>query len=129
MKFSISVDFEDGIGQLARYHSHNGPMSPNEFWYTLVRLTREILRDWAYRSKGQPSDARLWRPLAFEWERPASPMQAPLVPAIDLVESNFGFGDHRLWPRAAREAWHNGVARETGQPYPIENCDCNARPD
>jgi len=47
---------------------------------------------------------------------------------IDIEESNFGLGDHRGWPRADRVVWHEWAARETGQPHPIEECDCNELP-
>lgn len=53
---------------------------------------------------------------------------ARLVQSIDMAESNYGYGDHRGWTRAEREAWHVWAARVTEAPHPIEECDCSELP-
>lgn len=45
-------------------------------------------------------------------------MDPRFLPVVDVVESNFGYGDHRTWPRAEREDWHLWAG------IPIEECDC-----
>jgi hypothetical protein len=54
-------------------------------------------------------------------------MSEELVQDIEIFEDNFGYGNHRAWARSEREAWHVWVSRE-GDPFPIEECDCNDLP-
>ena len=47
---------------------------------------------------------------------------------IDFYETNYGYGDHRTWPRSDRLIWHKWAAEQSGEPHPIEECDCNNLP-
>jgi hypothetical protein len=53
-----------------------------------------------------------------------------LVTHIDFVESNFGYGPHRLWNRQARQAWHTYYAWKMEDPgmESMAGC-CDTEPD
>lgn len=78
MRVELTVDFEDNTGLHTRHAVSTGtPLNPDMFWYLIIRLIRELIRDWAFCKEPQAANEKLpyrWRQLADLWSEPIDNM-------------------------------------------------------